>query len=455
MKKSLTISKSFRDLGEAGEPKLEENNVSFSMKALTNTPLESASICRYVVCPKRKSDDASISESSSNSCGKFSVNRHGLNRSSHGISSTNNGSTSSMSSMTPSMIDFSARRSMSDSVVSRCSDSTINYDNKNTLFMMINRSGSSTAKKIIAAINERCDQLDATLSTFSVQVHQPVSPPEKETFILARWAVDSYYRKVITSNDGIRAIIRAMQTFPYSRGLQECCCICLANVCYSDQQQQQHQVSSLSMLSASTSQIRNVNIISQNKVDNNLDSRSFHNVSKANKSDTNSCLCPASLRCIDECNGVRYVVTAMKNFPKSIAIQSAGCDALRNMHDLIVRQEKPCSKERLSELDESKNHRSKRIVDLEAKHDHNDLCEKYDDSLNISTSTCTSMTLDLLIPDINDGNNIVQHHCTTTSRTLKYDDLIHVLTNAYEIYLNTSQRNVAMTLLTEVMNQNK
>jgi hypothetical protein len=100
--------------------------------------------------------------------------------------------------------------------------STRYYDNKNTTFMMINRSGGATVKAMIPAILARCDE---------AAQRSDVTAPEEECYLLAHWAEDAFYKVVIASNGGIVAFIRAMQSFPHQAGLLECCCKALANLC--------------------------------------------------------------------------------------------------------------------------------------------------------------------------------------------------------------------------------
>jgi Armadillo/beta-catenin-like repeat len=193
-----------------------------------------------------------------------------------------------------------ARRSISDTVVTRysASPSTHYYDNKNTTFMMINRSGGSTVKKIIPTILERCDAVqsqsnhlyncaESTTATpmdtteDSGALKQTVEPPEEECYLLAQWAVDSYYKVVIAGNGGIFALIRAMQAFPSCQGLQECCCTALGNLCASSECNQ---------------------------------------------------------KAVDTAGGIRQIVAAMKLHSQSVAVQSAACEALRNMSSSVQKQ---------------------------------------------------------------------------------------------------------------------
>jgi hypothetical protein len=147
-----------------------------------------------------------------------------------------------------------------------------NYNNKNTFSMMVSRSGGGAVRQIIADIERRCDEQTASPNS-------QVQPPESECCILAQWGSDSYYSIVITGKQGIPAIVRAMQTFPNHQGLQECCCLALGNLC--------------------------------------------------NGND-------GSLIAVEKAGAVRQIVNAMRNHPQSVAVQSAACDALRNMSGLIL-----------------------------------------------------------------------------------------------------------------------
>jgi len=178
------------------------------------------------------------------------------------------------------------QRSISDSVLSR--GRTYNFGSVNTVNMMVNRSGGSAVKKMIETIQLRCmeketkdsvtqeDQMDTETNHLT-----DVEAPEEECAVLAQCAVDSYYKVVIAGRGGIPAIVRAMACFPFHRGLVECCCLALSNLC----------------------------------------GGSGNNV-----------------HLIDSAGGVTQVIAAMRNHPQSVAIQSAACDALRNMSDLILQQ---------------------------------------------------------------------------------------------------------------------
>jgi hypothetical protein len=128
--------------------------------------------------------------------------------------------TAKLAPLCPEQVDLGARRSISDSVLSR---SRSNWNSSNTVCAFVNRSGASTVKKMIATINERCEQQCG--GNMNVQV------PVEECILLAQWAVDSYYKIVIAGRQGIPALVRAMKSFPMHQGLQECCCLALGNLC--------------------------------------------------------------------------------------------------------------------------------------------------------------------------------------------------------------------------------
>lgn len=102
--------------------------------------------------------------------------------------------------------------------------------------------------------------------------------PLEECTVLAHFASDAYYKAVIAGRQGIPALVRAMKTWPHERGLQECCCLALSSVCVNG----------------------------------------------------------SNLDAIEETGAVSAIIQAMKYHANSIAVQSAACDALRNMSGLIL-----------------------------------------------------------------------------------------------------------------------
>jgi hypothetical protein len=176
-----------------------------------------------------------------------------------------------VSALSTSVADMRARRSISDSVL--CRSTSTQYNNQNTVFMMVSRSGGSTVKVLLAALRTSCDAND--------RGEDPVVPPEKECCILAQWAEDTYYSIVIAGNNGIPLIVRTMASFSSHRGLQECCCLALGNLCSAG---------------------------------------------------------GGNLKAVEEAGAIPKIILAMKTHSQSIAVQSAACDALRNMFGLVMMQ---------------------------------------------------------------------------------------------------------------------
>lgn len=144
------------------------------------------------------------------------------------------------------------------------------------MYMMMNRSGGGTVREIIAEIVSRCEQQEQEQVA---PAQGAIQAPDSECCILAQWASNSYYSVVIANRQDLPAILRAMQCFPADRGLQECCCLALGNLC--------------------------------------------------NES-------PGNLMTVANAAGVQQVIAAMQKHPQSVAVQSAACDALRNMSGLIL-----------------------------------------------------------------------------------------------------------------------
>jgi hypothetical protein len=125
----------------------------------------------------------------------------------------------------------------------------MNYcDQKNITFMMIHRSGGSTVKRIIPVIQQRCaeataaahcstDSMDCSIDNEASNTVPTILPvptaPEEECYLLAQWAVDSYYKVVIGANGGLEALVRAHECFPRNALVQEYACIAMAHLCRS------------------------------------------------------------------------------------------------------------------------------------------------------------------------------------------------------------------------------
>eukprot|EP00522_Entomoneis_paludosa_P015784 CAMPEP_0172454432 /NCGR_PEP_ID=MMETSP1065-20121228/11422_1 /TAXON_ID=265537 /ORGANISM="Amphiprora paludosa, Strain CCMP125" /LENGTH=288 /DNA_ID=CAMNT_0013206759 /DNA_START=417 /DNA_END=1283 /DNA_ORIENTATION=+ len=226
----------------------------------------------------------------------------------------------------PQTADMNVRRSISDSVLQRGCPTV--YNRKNTAYMLMSRSGGPTVKQMIATILSRCEQVKAATAAANQQQQEDgsasskpavtiPSPPTAECSVLSQFAGDAYYNVVIAGRQGIPALIQAMETWPQERGLQECCCLALGNLCCSQ--------------------------------------------GKSGSGGTGS-----NLVAIEQAGGIPAIIQAMRNHSTSVAVQSAACDALRNMSGLIVniiqnvREEVPSkpttSAEQLQELEEALQH---------------------------------------------------------------------------------------------------
>lgn len=89
--------------------------------------------------------------------------------------------------------------------------------------------------------------------------------------MIAQWSTDSYYKAVISKNNGVDILCDAMDEFPSDSSIQASCCTALEQL-------------------ASTQQVA-----------------------------------------IHRAAGIDLIITAMRNHPHSVQVQSAACQALRNM----------------------------------------------------------------------------------------------------------------------------
>lgn len=111
-----------------------------------------------------------------------------------------------------------------------------------------------------------------------MQAGVAVDPPTAEITILAHFAPDAFYRVVISGKQGLQAITRAMFLFPNCRDLQECACLALGNLC-----------------------TQNNNLV-----------------------------------VAEQAGAVPAIIAAMRAHLSSVAVQSAACDALRNLSALVL-----------------------------------------------------------------------------------------------------------------------
>jgi hypothetical protein len=176
----------------------------------------------------------------------------------------------------PSVPDLRVCRSIPDSALARGRHQPQRYCNRNTTYMMINRSGGADVKRMMATIRQSCSVQEPSRSSVASVTADSIAavPPEQECCILAQWAADSYYRVVIAKNGGIPTIVQTMKAFPLNHVLQECCCLLLTYLCLNN---------------------------------------------------------AGALMKLEGAEGVAQIILAMKNHPRSVAVQSAACDALHNM----------------------------------------------------------------------------------------------------------------------------
>jgi hypothetical protein len=67
----------------------------------------------------------------------------------------------------------------------------------------------------------------STSSSTSIGASRIMVPPEKECSLISQWAMDAYYRVVITKCNGIATICHAMEVFPDHERIQASCCTAL------------------------------------------------------------------------------------------------------------------------------------------------------------------------------------------------------------------------------------
>lgn len=135
----------------------------------------------------------------------------------------------------------------------------------------------------------------ATINERSEQMQAGVAgvePPTAEVSILAHFAPDAYYRVVISGKQGLQAITRAMLVFQNCRELQECACLALGNLC------------------------------TQNN----------------------------NMAVAEQAGAVPAIIAAMRAHSSSVAVQSAACDALRNLSAVVLASAKNPSSPIASEL---------------------------------------------------------------------------------------------------------
>jgi len=149
---------------------------------------------------------------------------------------------------------------------------TASGTNQNSTFFSPDAEAHHTVHTLVPAIVQRCQQVSSLQQQEQTSLFE-VRPPEEECYLLAYWAlVDNYNKAVICSMGGVEAVVRAMQTFPNSTGLQECGCLVLGNLCKN-----------------------------------------------------------GPCQAIERAGGVESILRAAQRHPSSVAVQSAVCEALQNI----------------------------------------------------------------------------------------------------------------------------
>ena len=185
------------------------------------------------------------------------------------------------SSSEPDMLRATRRKHHSHPAVTTSSFPT-GVANANSVFFSPDADAHRSVQTLVPAIAQRCQEEAMVQSVFHLPNHHSsapavmvIPPPEEECYLLAYWALaDNYNKAVICAMGGVEAVLRAMQTFPNSAGLQECGCLVLGNL-------------------------------------------------------ARDSTCHA--RTVERAGGVEQILHAAKLHPSSVAVQSAVCDALQNI----------------------------------------------------------------------------------------------------------------------------
>jgi Armadillo/beta-catenin-like repeat len=198
------------------------------------------------------------------------------------------------------------------------------YLSKNLTYMLLCRNGGPLVKQMIRTIHEQCIWYDGPCSGAT---DLESGPPADECAILALWSRDPYYCKVIGNNGGIAALVRALSVFSQHASIQETACLALANLCCWE------------------GDSKSANACDTRSVGRRLSTHSSPELTECRQisAPTNAKLFQKHLTLMKQAHAVAAVVQAMQFFPHLQAIQSAACDALRNMASLLGHQDKVCS----------------------------------------------------------------------------------------------------------------
>ena len=166
------------------------------------------------------------------------------------------------------------RTSSGNLSVSSNSSSSLNWSGS-AVIQVAQRSNGASVKAVIAELQKHCEAATEGSSNY-VSAEGPAHVPLEECGMLALWAVDAYYKVLISKYGGIEATVTAMKTFPEDAELQAYCCTTLKHM--------------------------------SNKVS------------------------------VQQAGGVHALGMAMKCHPKSIHVQSEACEALKSQ-DALLSQE--------------------------------------------------------------------------------------------------------------------
>ena len=182
-----------------------------------------------------------LHNSSSSSSSGSSYNLIGGSNASFHLSNSNSSFSRCPSSMMGSRRFPSNRTSSGSLSVNSASSGSVNLTS-NAVMQMAQRSNGSNVKAVIADLKRIC--AEAQSNTVDVSSR---TPPLDECTMLSLWAVDAYYKVLISKYGGIEAVVTAMKVFPSCADLQTCCCNTLKNI---GNKQSVHQEGGVSALAA-------------------------------------------------------------------------------------------------------------------------------------------------------------------------------------------------------------
>ena len=191
------------------------------------------------------------------------------NASFHLQNSGNNGSFSRNASFAGSSLRLGQNRTSSiSSMNDSCSSTSSMNWNGSGVIQMAQRSNGATVKAVISNLKQQCEAGHSGNSDRRV--------PLEECAMLSLWAVDAYYKVLISKYGGLVAIVTAMKVFPTEDELQASCCSALKHL--------------------------------SNKL------------------------------AVHQAGGTSALIAAMEYHPQSIQVQSEACEALKNQASLLAQE---------------------------------------------------------------------------------------------------------------------